>query len=77
MVFLCCPRFRSNGYGPPHFAWTSLLQGNRTINLVLQALGITSHPTTLLQNRLAVIVGMVHYVRVRCAGVRLRCRPRL
>lgn len=45
-----------------NFAWTSLLQDNGTINLVLQGLGITSQPITLLHNRLAVIIGMVHYV---------------
>jgi putative spermidine/putrescine transport system permease protein len=45
-----------------NFAWASLLQDNGPINNVLQALGITSAPVTLLHDRLAVIIGMVHYV---------------
>ncbi len=45
-----------------NFAWASLLQDNGAINSVLMALGITSTPITLLHNRLAVIIGMVHYV---------------
>lgn len=45
-----------------NFAWASLLQDNGTINNILQAIGITTAPITLLHNRLAVIVGMVHYV---------------
>jgi ABC-type spermidine/putrescine transport system permease subunit I len=45
-----------------NFAWASLLQDNGAINNVLMALGITSGPATLLHNRLAVIIGMVHYV---------------
>jgi ABC-type spermidine/putrescine transport system permease subunit I len=45
-----------------NFAWASLLQDNGAINTLLMMLGITSGPTTLLHNRLAVIVGMVHYV---------------
>jgi ABC-type spermidine/putrescine transport system permease subunit I len=45
-----------------NFAWASLLQDNGAINSMLQGLGITYAPITLLHNRLAVIVGMVHYV---------------
>jgi ABC-type spermidine/putrescine transport system permease subunit I len=45
-----------------NFAWASLLQDNGTINNILQAIGITTAPITLLHNRLAVIIGMVHYV---------------
>ena len=45
-----------------NFAWASLLQDNGAINTLLMVLGITSGPATLLHNRLAVIIGMVHYV---------------
>lgn len=45
-----------------NFAWASLLQDNGAVNNLLQVLGITSTPITLLHNRLAVIIGMVHYV---------------
>jgi ABC-type spermidine/putrescine transport system permease subunit I len=45
-----------------NFAWASLLQDNGAINSVLLTLGITNAPITLLHNRLAVIIGMVHYV---------------
>lgn len=45
-----------------NFAWVSLLQDNGPINDALRALGITDGPITLLHNRFAVIVGMVHYV---------------
>lgn len=45
-----------------NFAWAALLQDNGAINSVLQGLGITAAPVTLLHNRLAVIIGMVHYV---------------
>lgn len=45
-----------------NFAWASLLQDNGAVNNVLLALGITDAPITLLHNRFAVIVGMVHYV---------------
>jgi len=45
-----------------NFAWASLLQDNGAVNELLQLLGITSTPITLLHNRLAVIIGMVHYV---------------
>ncbi len=44
-----------------NFAWAALLQDNGTVNDILQALGITSGPVTLLHTRGAVIVGMVHY----------------
>lgn len=45
-----------------NFAWAALLQDRGLINQGLQALGLTHHPLTLLHNRFAVIVGMVHYV---------------
>jgi ABC-type spermidine/putrescine transport system permease subunit I len=45
-----------------NFAWATLLQDNGLINSALQALGLTDAPVTLLHNRLAVIIGMVHYV---------------
>jgi ABC-type spermidine/putrescine transport system permease subunit I len=45
-----------------NFAWAALLQDNGLANSLLQASGLTSAPVTLLHNRLAVIVGMVHYV---------------
>ena len=45
-----------------NFAWASLLQDNGAVNNMLVALGITHGPVTLLHNRLAVIIGMVHYV---------------
>ena len=45
-----------------NFAWATLLQDNGVVNALLQALGLTDAPVTLLHNRLAVIIGMVHYV---------------
>lgn len=45
-----------------NFAWAALLQDNGVINTILQATGLTDGPVTLLHNRFAVIVGMVHYV---------------
>src|SRR5215468_1234328 len=45
-----------------NFAWAALLQDNGVVNTVLQISGLTSAPVTLLHNRLAVIIGMVHYV---------------
>jgi ABC-type spermidine/putrescine transport system permease subunit I len=45
-----------------NFAWAALLQDNGVVNVLLQALGVTGGPITLLHNRLAVIIGMVHYV---------------
>ncbi len=45
-----------------NFAWASLLQDNGAVNTLLMVLGVTSGPTTLLHNRPAVIIGMVHYV---------------
>ncbi len=45
-----------------NFAWAALLQDNGVVNTLLQAIGLTSAPVTLLHNRLAVVVGMVHYV---------------
>lgn len=45
-----------------NFAWAVLLQDNGPINNALIALGLTDRPVTLLHNRFAVIVGMVHYL---------------
>ena len=45
-----------------NFAWAALLQDRGLINQGLQTLGLTHHPLTLLHNRFAVILGMVHYV---------------
>ena len=45
-----------------NFAWAALLQDNGLINTILLNSGLTSAPLTLLHNRLAVVVGMVHYV---------------
>lgn len=45
-----------------NFAWTFLLQDNGVINVILMGIGLTDHPTQLLHNRFAVIVGMVHYL---------------
>ena len=45
-----------------NFAWAALLQDNGVVNTLLQAAGLTTAPVTLLHNRLAVIIGMVHYV---------------
>ena len=45
-----------------NFAWAALLQDNGLVNTLLQESGLTSAPVTLLHNRFAVIVGMVHYV---------------
>ena len=45
-----------------NFAWATLLQDNGAINSLLLLLGLTKAPVTLLHNRLAVIIGMVHYV---------------
>lgn len=44
-----------------NFAWAALLQDNGVINDILQGIGLTSAPVTLLHTRAAVIVGMVHY----------------
>ncbi|MEJ0071928.1 MAG: ABC transporter permease [Pseudomonadota bacterium] len=44
-----------------NFAWAALLQDNGVINALLQGLGLTDGPVTLLHNRLAVVIGMVHY----------------
>lgn len=45
-----------------NFAWAALMQDNGVINDLLQSVGITDHPVTILHTRFAVIVGMVHYV---------------
>jgi len=45
-----------------NFAWAALLQDNGLVNTLLLHGGLTSAPLTLLHNRLAVVVGMVHYV---------------
>jgi ABC-type spermidine/putrescine transport system permease subunit I len=43
-----------------NFAWAILLQDNGVVNELLQAAGLG--PFTLLHNRLAVLIGMVHFV---------------
>src|SRR5882757_9083555 len=43
-----------------NFAWAVLLQDNGVVNGLLQAAGLG--PFTLLHNRLAVLIGMVHFV---------------
>jgi len=43
-----------------NFAWAVLLQDNGVANRLLQAVGLG--PVTLLHNRLAVTIGMVHFV---------------
>ncbi len=43
-----------------NFAWAVLLQDNGVVNGLLQAVGLG--PFTLLHNRLAVLIGMVHFV---------------
>jgi ABC-type spermidine/putrescine transport system permease subunit I len=45
-----------------NFAWAALLQDNGVFNAALQFLGLTTGPVTLLHNRLAVVIGMVHFV---------------
>jgi ABC-type spermidine/putrescine transport system permease subunit I len=45
-----------------NFAWAALLQDNGIINDVLRSTEVLPYPVTLLHNRFAVIVGMVHYV---------------
>jgi len=45
-----------------NFAWAVLLQDKGLVNQALQVLGLIHRPLTLLHNRFAVIVGMVHYV---------------
>jgi ABC-type spermidine/putrescine transport system permease subunit I len=45
-----------------NFAWAALLQDNGLINTALLWAGVVDAPVTLLHNRLAVIIGMVHYV---------------
>ncbi|MEU9014919.1 ABC transporter permease [Streptomyces sp. NPDC048479] len=45
-----------------NFAWAVLLQDNGLVNGALQGLGLTDHPLTLLHNRFAVVLGMVHYL---------------
>lgn len=45
-----------------NFAWAALLQDHGAINIGLMAIGITDHPLPLLHNRLAVLIGMTHFV---------------
>lgn len=45
-----------------NFAWAALLQDNGVVNQALLWSGLTDAPVTLLHNRFAVILGMVHYV---------------
>jgi ABC-type spermidine/putrescine transport system permease subunit I len=45
-----------------NFAWAALLQDNGAINGLLRGLGLVHGDVPLLHNRVAVIIGMVHYV---------------
>jgi ABC-type spermidine/putrescine transport system permease subunit I len=45
-----------------NFAWAALLQDNGVILDILRAVGFDTGGLSLLHNRFAVIVGMVHYV---------------
>ena len=45
-----------------NFAWALLLQEHGIVNEVLRAAGLIDGPLSLLHNRFAVVVGMVHYV---------------
>jgi ABC-type spermidine/putrescine transport system permease subunit I len=45
-----------------NFAWAALLQDNGAVNDLLRGLGLVEGRLSLLHNRLAVIIGMVHYV---------------
>jgi ABC-type spermidine/putrescine transport system permease subunit I len=45
-----------------NFAWAALLQDNGAISRVLRTLGGIEHHASLLHNRFAVVIGMVHYV---------------
>jgi ABC-type spermidine/putrescine transport system permease subunit I len=45
-----------------NFAWAALLQDNGLANALLQGSGLASAPVTLLHNRFAVVIGMVHYL---------------
>ncbi|HLI10795.1 MAG TPA: ABC transporter permease [Alphaproteobacteria bacterium] len=45
-----------------NFAWAALLQDNGAINELLRIIGPSHEALPLLHNRLAVIIGMVHYV---------------
>ena len=45
-----------------NFAWAALLQDNGAINDLLRALGLVEDHLSLLHNRLAIVIGMVHYV---------------
>ncbi len=45
-----------------NFAWAALLQDNGLVNTLLMQLDLTRHPLTLLHNRVAIIIGMVHYL---------------
>jgi ABC-type spermidine/putrescine transport system permease subunit I len=45
-----------------NFAWAVLLQDNGLVNGLLQTAGLTDGPVQLLHTRLAVVVGMSHYL---------------
>jgi ABC-type spermidine/putrescine transport system permease subunit I len=44
-----------------NFAWIELLRDHGVINNVLIGLGLVDQPMDLINNRLAVVIGMVHY----------------
>jgi ABC-type spermidine/putrescine transport system permease subunit I len=45
-----------------NFAWAVLLQDHGLVNGLLQSVGLTDGPVQLLHTRLAVVVGMSHYL---------------
>lgn len=44
-----------------NFAWIELLRDQGVVNNTLMALGVVDQPLDLINNRLAVVIGMVHY----------------
>lgn len=45
-----------------NFAWAVLLQDNGLVNKLLQGIGLTDEPVQLLHTRLAVVIGMSHFL---------------
>ena len=44
------------------FAWMTILRRQGVLNMTLQALGLLSEPLELVNNRIGVVIGMVHYM---------------
>ena len=44
------------------FAWMTILRRHGVLNNMLEALGIISTPLELVNNRIGVVIGMVHYM---------------